>query len=650
MMKMLLRTALSALMMGAAMPLSAFAADQPSNTDLMQRIDLLSKQIELLKKQVKASEAKAGQAAKTQQEVERLKTRMNAPSSKVTAGTQQQIDQLESRVQAVDAKAAKAASAAQAQADRVSEVKDDMESLANRSLSRWLTISGDYRFRIDNLRGKTEPFTDVFATFNNAQQKLQADFFANPTTAPGSSSYFGGMGMSTAGALSAFAGFSQAMNGVRSYSDAVAFQSNPMNAALLQGLNTFAVQLPTYHPSIDTLYTNRLRLEMHAKATEDVGVTVRLEAYKVFGGQTDNAITNAGGAPFFADRVGVFDGTLGHVPSTSLLNVDRAYADWSNIFNQPIWFSVGRRPSTEGAPSNLRFNGPRPGQGGTPALLVDYAFDGMTVGYAPDIEMLPGAFIKLCYGRGFQEAFQQTPSNSIGNTDMVGVSVVPIDTEPLRVWLQWNRGMNIFDAPEMSNTYFGNVAPKANLGDIDWFGAGAMSTIKNVGPGNVNVFFDAAASITHPNNNVSAQFGFQGLLTGGFFRPEAPTDKQGYAFYMGLRYDLPTGTKLGFEYNHGSKNWITFAPAADDIWTSKLGTRGNVLEAYVIQELPLKAVSSFFSKTFVRVGAQYYDFEYTGSNNWVGAPVKMSAARGQLMALTPLQHSYDIYSTIEVHF
>ena len=29
---------------------------------------------------------------------------------------------------------------------------------------------------------------------------------------------------------------------------------------------------------------------------------------------------------YFADRVGVFDGVLGHVPSNSYLNVDRAYA------------------------------------------------------------------------------------------------------------------------------------------------------------------------------------------------------------------------------------------------------------------------------------------------------------------------------------
>lgn len=112
--------------------------------------------------------------------------------------------------------------------------------------------------------------------------------------------------------------------------------------------------------------------------------------------------------------------------------------------------------------------------------------------------------------------------------------------------------MNIFDAPKMRDTYFGNTMPKANLGDIDWYGVGAMGTLKRVGVGDLNYFADLGMSVTHPNDNVSSQFGFQGLLTGAFFNPEAPKDKTGTAIALGLRYDLPSKTKLGAEYNHGS--------------------------------------------------------------------------------------------------
>jgi hypothetical protein len=157
-------------------------------------------------------------------------------------------------------------------------------------------------------------------------------------------------------------------------------------------------------------------------------------------------------------------------------------------------------------------------------------------------------------------------------------------------------------------------------------------------------------SVTHPNQNVSSQFGFQGLLTGAFFQPEAASSKKGSAFAVGLRYDLPSKTKVGFEFNHGSKNWITFAPAADDMWTSKAGVRGNVYEAYLIQEVGTTPIASMKSKAFFKLGARYYDFKYTGSNNWVGAPVKISDVNGQMMTLTPLSKAYDIYATFEVKF
>ncbi|KAB0672532.1 DUF3373 domain-containing protein [Oryzomonas sagensis] len=527
----------------------------------------------------------------------------------------------------------------------IETLKGSVKKVEDKSIGRWLTIGGDYRFRYDYLSGRTKPFTDVNATFNNAQSQMQSNFFSASASGAPVNGYSAAQ---WAGALSQMMTFSQQMAQVKTYNQANAFLG--ANQALLGSLQNFAVQVPSYKPENATLYTNRLGLDLHAKATKDVTVNTRLVMYKVFGSQDDQAVTNGNSAPYFADRVGVFDGTLGHVPSNSYLDVDRAYATWSNIADQPLWFSVGRRPSTNGAPSNLRLNNERPGNGGTPSLLVDYAFDGMTLGYAPDIEMLPGAYAKVCYGRGFESGFRSTPTNSVADTDMLGIAVIPVDTDPLRVWLQWNRGFNIFDAPSMSNTYFGNTAPKTNLGDIDWWGAGAMSTLKKVGPGDLNFFTDAALSVTHPNSNVSSQFGFQGLMTGAFFNPEAPTSKTGWAVSAGVRYDLPSKTKLGFEYNHGSKNWITFAPAADDMWTSKVGTRGNVYEGYVIQELNLKPISSYFSKTFFRVGYQFYDFEYTGSNNWVGAPVKISDVKGQMMTTTPLEYAHNVYATFEVHF
>lgn len=538
----------------------------------------------------------------------------------------------------------------QAQQQTTKQVADKVEMAESKSIGKWLTVGGDYQFRVDSMRGETQTYTDVVSTFANAQSALQADFFANPSTVAGSSTYFGMMGMSTSSALTTLMQFSQNMAAVQTYNQAVAFTTNPMNAGLIQGIGGFAATVPAYKPKNDTMYSHRFGLDLNAKAAQDVSVSARLMMYKTFGDQTMDALSNGSNAPFSADRVGVFDGTLSHVPSNSYLNVDRAYATWNNLFDEDMWFSVGRRPSTNGAPTNLKYNTEWPGRGGTPALLVDYAFDGMTLGYGFDVDSMPGGYAKVCYGRGFESGFRAPLMNSIQDTDMLGVAFVPIDTEKMRVWLQWNRGINIFDAPKMTNTYFGNTAPSINLGDIDWFGAGIMGKIKNVGKGDLNYFADFGWSVTHPNQNVSANFGFQGLLTGAFFQPEAPSDKTGGAVLLGVRYDLPSKTKIGFEYNYGSKNWITFAPASADMWTSKVGTRGNVYEAYVIQELDAKPISSFQSKTFFRLGFQYYDFKYTGSNNWVGAPVKISDVNGQMMTMTPLDKAYDLYGTVEVKF
>jgi hypothetical protein len=407
----------------------------------------------------------------------------------------------------------------------------------------------------------------------------------------------------------------------------------------------------------DSLFTNRFGLNLKAKATKDVTVNARLLMYKVTGAQDDAALYN-GNDVYSFDRAGTFDGTVGHVPGDSKLAVDRVYATWNNIADQPIWFSVGRRPSTGGNPSNLRANTEPMGVSGVPALLVDYAFDGATIGWAPDIDGLPGAYLKLCYGRGFEEGITEDTTNSPKDTDMMGINVVPYDTDALRVELQYNRGMDIFSNPIMLTGPYAPVFTdvQTNLGDIDWYGLSFMGKIKNAGPGAFHWFIDGGISKTHPNDKTLSMTFFDntGNVIGTapvaalMSNPDDIESKSGWAVYAGGRYDFPTGTKLGFEYNHGSENWITFAPAADDMWTSKLGTRGDVYEFYIIQDLPLKAISSYFSKTFFKIGYQYYDFDYTGSNSWLGAPQKVSEAGVQMTE--PMTKAQDIYATFEVHF
>lgn len=533
------------------LPLPALALDQ---SELLQKIEALSKELERLKQQM--------------QEI------------------QQKEAQKEERITVVEKKAEQAA-----------------EGAGHLS---WLEIGGDYRGRYDYLKGT-----------------IHEHFLLLPGSMVGAPSMSG---------------------------------QNPILYATPFG------SIDRYDVKNDSLLTNRLGLNLKIKATEDIQVKARLLMYKVWGHQTEGPVQGA----FFADRAfGSFDGSIGHIPEKSELIVDQAYATWSNVAGLPMWFSVGRRPSTGGVPGTLRQNIEKPGTAGVPNFLVDYAFDGLTIGFAPDIEALPGAYAKICYGKGFDSGFRHL-FNNIRDVNMLGVNLVPYDTDNLHVELQWNRAFDIFDNMP-------DLGVRTNLGDIDQYGLLVMGKINNVGPGDLNLFAAGGLSKTHPNNNMftfnvdaSALFGqpFGNVVmpAGAGLLWDAGKDNEsrtGSIIYLGARYDIKsTGTKIGVEWNHGSKNWIAFAPAADDIWTSKLGTRGDVYEAYIIQELGWLKPISKKGKAFFRLGYQYYNFKYTGSNSWIGEPKKiddLKASPADLMAgkaqmFQPIDKAHDIYFTFDVQF
>ena len=401
--------------------------------------------------------------------------------------------------------------------------------------------------------------------------------------------------------------------------------------------NTQAV--PSQTVRNDSLLTSRLGLDLHVQPMEGVTMKIRLLADKVWG-MEDQGATQAG---YFADRQNSsFDGTMGHVPADNSLRVDQAYATVKDLFDKPVWFSIGRRPSTGGVPTNVRDTRDVSGGAGTPGLMIDYAFDGGTLGMAPEVDALPGFESKVCFGRGYDAGYSK---GGVGpkDTNMLGASVLAYETPDARVDVQYDRAFGIFDTIPGPNV-------KTNLGDIEQYGGSLMKVFRGLGPGDLTVFGSGAASRSTPNSNrYNAGFGPNnpGLMCDG---PDC-AQKTGYALYVGGRYDFAkTKTKVGAEFNRGSKDWITFVPAGDDMWTSKLGTRGNVYELYAVQDLG-RAPITRDARVFFRLGWQYYDFEYTGSNSWVGAPKKIAdLTPAQMQFMTVLKSAYDVYTTFEVRF
>lgn len=437
---------------------------------------------------------------------------------------------------------------------------------------------------------------------------------------------------------------------------------NALNAAYAIPAST-----PSKDYNNDTMWTNRLRVNLRAKATEDVEFKARLAMYKAWGMENNpvdyTANAGMGGGPFMLNSLS-FDGNSTRQPSDNALRVDRAFMNWNNIGGTPTWFSIGRRPTTDGPPEQFRMGADE--RMATPVAYMDYPFDGLSVGYAYKslfgVEDFPGR-VRFCYGRGF-EAGPTDSDNSLKDTEFAGVSWDVYNKGDRFFNIQSFKAANMFNVPD--NASFPNpfefqkwlvdpnfynptlstnnlILDRANLGDIYHTDAVYYNKVQNL-----NYFLTAGWSRTHATG--MDELGTS--LLGSWW--DDPSDKDGYSFYTGVRYDIPDSPfKVGLEYNYGTKNWISFTPGNDDLYASKLATRGHVIEAYGIWNIPAGEAISKFGKAFMRLGYQHYQYNYTGSGFWLGEPLDIDDLANDPLAAqfyTPVESMDQVYATIEAWF
>lgn len=396
----------------------------------------------------------------------------------------------------------------------------------------------------------------------------------------------------------------------------------------------------------DTLWTNRLRLGLRVKATENVEFKGRLAMYKAWGMQS--AFTDDSGAIW-----PLFDGNVTRSPvGDSAIYVDRAYLNWNNIGGAPVWFSIGRRPTTDGPPSQIRLGLDE--RLATPVAFFNYGFDGAVLGYGYNWgnEALGTGKIRFCYGRGFEDGLLE--DNQINDVDFAGLNWDATQSGNRLLNIQSYMVFNAFNYPNFQNLVvdqtFGEISgmgERANLGNILHSDIVFQDEIANF-----NYFVSGGWSQTQPNDN--GMFNDYAAMAGGMTGPNTDNEN-GYALYAGVRYDLDDlGLKLGAEYNYGSEYWIGFTPGADDIYMSKLATRGNVFEIYSIYDIPAGEAVSKYGRAFVRLGYQYYDFNYAGSGDWNMAPYDFSSdadkMKMEMMGMDPVESAHQIYLTFEAFF
>jgi len=152
-------------------------------------------------------------------------------------------------------------------------------------------------------------------------------------------------------------------------------------------------------------------------------------------------------------------------------------------------------------------------------------------------------------------------------------------------------------------------APSANLGAINLYGVNLQ---KKLGP--LDLFVSGNWSALRPNG-LTTPFG--GLMSDAF---ETPVNHDGQMVYVGVRYSVPKDdgrTKIGFEFNHGSKYWFNFAQAADDIIAPKSDTRGEVYETYITHRI---SDHFLFKGSYIN-----YNYTWSGSGWQIGAPKRLNS-------------------------
>ncbi|MCD6526448.1 MAG: DUF3373 domain-containing protein [Desulfuromonas sp.] len=579
-----------------------------------------------------------------------------------TADLAKQIELLSSQLSSLQSQLDEVQEAADDNADSVELLEGSSEKWDNSSR---FEFTGDYRARLDFSDADTKAYWGAGEIADATAMMIQGGGFdldalnAMPTlttedkTTMMSSAVQGAVGMmqsySAASRQMMIENFNAlAMAGFPQDPNAMMAAIGAWKASTMGPIGYSMTEKNNYKN--DSLFTNRFRLGVKVKAAENLEFKGRLAMYKAWG-MTSNPTVNG---PYFMNSFNEMDGASSRQPTDSTMRVDRAYINWTNIADQPIWFSIGRRPTTDGPPAHIR-----QGTGkrmATPVNYMDYAFDGASLGMVFDnpFDFMGYSKIRFCYGRGF-EAGPLENGDNLDDMDFGGFSWDIINKGPRFMNIQSFMAVNIVNVPDgvtfanplelaidPDHTISNGTLDTENLGDIFHTSMVYLDKVADL-----NYFVSAGWSRTDPDGVDEMGSTLLGSWWGN------PGQKDGYSVYAGVRYDLDDiGLKLGLEYNYGTKNWISMTPGHDDMTLAKLATRGHVGEAYLLWDMPVGDLLSDKCKAFMRLGYQHYEYEYTGSGNWLGAPADIDELEDPLNAqfFAPVDSMDQVYLTMEAWF
>jgi hypothetical protein len=318
-----------------------------------------------------------------------------------------------------------------------------------------------------------------------------------------------------------------------------------------------------------SLLTSRFYLDMAAAPTDNLVFKGRLAVYSTWGSH------------LFVDDAALKDWSGSSKASDTVMRLKEAYFLYSNeIGDQPIKFSVGRRPSTNGFLANYRENEANPGS--PLAHITNMEVTAAMVMFQWD-RFIDGAYTKFVYGRAHagehedvygDAAYGRTPYayiDDISEDDPVDFLVIPgvaYNNGQYQIMYEW---AHIFDTKGKN---IATSTTKVAAGEADLYSIGLK--IDGIGEeisdflDNTTFFISGARTSYHANDGYS----LIGSESGG--------SKSGASIWTGIIIpDMITEDgKLGFEYNQGSKYWTPMTWAEDTAIGSKIAVRGKAYEAY----------------------------------------------------------------------
>jgi hypothetical protein len=559
-----------------------------------------------------SSKAQADDPAQLRQEIEQLKKTMSSLEERLAAQEKQ-------------AQTAKEQAATSEATVSTKELEQRVQHTEREQALDRVKVTGDYRFEAHSIWGNVPARLDGMAMQNLMVKTL---FLTSPTSQGGlgmpfdpsmlqlpPSQFVSMLNSAVQGNYAQYQYFTNNLTYNQLNQAAQGFKQAGLFNPFMNYLATApGVLVPGYSNDANILYTNRLRLNLDSKVSENVSVTARLSMYKVFGDSSGVQVFN--GQPNSMN----IDGTTSGVPNSDILRVERAYFTWNNIGNSKFYLSIGRRPSTEGPPMNYRQDEPR---GGTPSgAIIDYQFDGVTFGYHLNDNMV----WRVCYGLGYSSEFGngsilQLPQDRLKDTHFLGADLDLWSTEKTLINATIAHAFNVTDGfnglvvlpvnpltgDAINAPLVMRYTPSANLGSINLV---SLDVTRRQGP--MDLYISGNYSGTRPNGETTP---FGGLMSDPY---ETPVNRNGYMFLVGARYNFGQDdrTKVGFEFNHGTKYWFNFAQAADDIIAPKTNTRGQVYEAYFTHRI---------SQRFIfKADVMKYVYDYSGSGWHLGDPKSLN--------------------------